>query len=108
MNQRHEQRTQECLFSRAATVDFLNHHRLTLSMKVSFIEVHYKKGVAVPAEHIGKLPKRVMLFSSVQFHDQLAKIKEQLEKNGITVTLVRPRHACYEGQLLGCSMEDWS
>lgn len=77
-------------------------------MKLAFIEVKYKREITIPKDFIAKLPKKVILFTNIQYLPQYDHLKAQLEKTGIDVTSVRPKHAWNEGQILGCSVEDWS
>ncbi len=76
-------------------------------MKLSFIDVRYKHPVEVPDDFIDKLPDKIVLFLNIQFHDQYEQIKNQLEAKGKIVLTVRPKHAWHEGQILGCSVEEW-
>jgi len=77
-------------------------------MKLAFIEVRYNKKISLPEDFLDKLPKKVILFTNIQYHPQYEKIKEQIEKKDVVVHTVRPKHAWEEGQILGCSVEDWS
>lgn len=78
------------------------------NMKLAFIEVRYKEKITLPEDFLKQLPKKVILFTNIQYHPQYAQLKEQLEKKGIEVKTTRPKHAWNEGQILGCSVEDWS
>jgi diphthamide biosynthesis enzyme Dph1/Dph2-like protein len=77
-------------------------------MDIIHIEARYKDNIDLPKSFIEKLPKKVILFTTVQFMNSLNNIKEQLESNGIDVAMLRPRHTQYEGQILGCSTEQIS
>ncbi|MBR9703202.1 2-(3-amino-3-carboxypropyl)histidine synthase, partial [Candidatus Woesearchaeota archaeon] len=77
-------------------------------MKLTFVEVKYKKPITLPKEFVTRLPKKVILFTNIQYHPQYDKLKSQLEAGGKEVITVRPKHAWKEGQILGCSIEDWS
>jgi 2-(3-amino-3-carboxypropyl)histidine synthase len=74
-----------------------------------FIPAKYTKKIAIPKNIIDKLPKRLMLFSSVQFLNQLQDIEKQLKDKKITTT--KSKNFLYngmiseKGQLLGCNME---
>jgi 2-(3-amino-3-carboxypropyl)histidine synthase len=74
-------------------------------MKTFFVEARYKGKVELPDEVIGLLPKRIALFTTVQFLDNVAEIKKQLEEEGKKVLLLKAEHAKYPGQLLGCSIK---
>lgn len=72
-------------------------------MDVLYVQAHLKEIVVLPQEVIAKLPKTITLFTTIQFINSKESMKKQLEDAGITVNLVRPRHARHEGQMLGCS-----
>ncbi|MDD9953312.1 MAG: diphthamide synthesis protein [Candidatus Woesearchaeota archaeon] len=76
-------------------------------MRLGFVEVKYKRPVTVPDKFTDQLPKKVILFLNVQYHNQYENIKKQLETAGKDVVSVRPKHAWYDGQILGCSTEEW-
>jgi 2-(3-amino-3-carboxypropyl)histidine synthase len=76
-------------------------------MKLTFVDVRYKAPITLPADFLAQLPKKVVLFLNIQFHHQYQEIKKQLEDAGKEVITVRPKHAWHEGQILGCSVEDW-
>lgn len=67
------------------------------------VEARYKEIVVLPDEFVAKLPKEVVLFTTVQFLNSKDALIKQLESAGIKVSGVRPRHTRYEGQILGCS-----
>jgi diphthamide biosynthesis enzyme Dph1/Dph2-like protein len=77
-------------------------------MKLAFVDVRYKAPVILPQEFLDSLPKKVIFFLNIQFHHQYDALKEQLTGAGITVVTVRPKHAWHDGQILGCSVEDWT
>ncbi len=72
-------------------------------MDLYHVEARYQEIVTLPEEFIEKLPKKVALFTTVQFLNSKPALKEQLEKTGREVVSVRPRHTKYDGQILGCS-----
>lgn len=74
-------------------------------MKTFFIEAKYKEKFELPDEVIDLLPKRIALFTTVQFLDSIAGIKKQLEKKGKKVLLLKAEHTKYLGQLLGCNIK---
>jgi 2-(3-amino-3-carboxypropyl)histidine synthase len=81
---------------------------------VLLIPAKYNVDVIIPDNIIVKLPKRIMLFGSVQFLHQLPKIQKQLESFGKSIIMEKSKNFLYEGlitengQLLGCNMEDYS
>ncbi len=74
-------------------------------MKIMFIEARARLKIRLPAAAIKKLPKKVGLFTTVQFLDSLEDIRTQLENAGKKVKLFRAGHAGYRGQVLGCSVK---
>ncbi len=76
-------------------------------MRLHFIPVRYKKKIVLPHELIRKLPKRIILFTTIQFHDQLDAWRQALESAGKEVHTFRPKHAAAQGHLLGCGIERW-
>ena len=76
-------------------------------MKLTFVDVKYKHQVQLPQEFLAQLPTKVVLFLNIQFHNQYEQLRNQLEAAGKEVLTVRPKHAWHEGQILGCSVEDW-
>jgi 2-(3-amino-3-carboxypropyl)histidine synthase len=77
-------------------------------MKVEFIEARYKEKILLPEGVIRKLPKELVLFTTIQFIGSIKDIKKQLESNGIKVKLHKVKHTQYKGQLLGCSIEKFN
>jgi len=77
-------------------------------VKLAFVDVRYKLPVVLPQDFLEQLPQRVVLFLNIQFHYQYQELKRQIEATGRTVLTVRPKHAWHEGQILGCSVEEWS
>ncbi len=76
-------------------------------MRLQFIPVRYKKEVALPAALVAKLPERIILFTTIQYHDQLDAWKKTLESAGKEVRTFKPKHSVLEGHLLGCGIEHW-
>jgi len=74
-------------------------------MKTLFIEAKHKERVELPSTLIRVLPEHIMLFTTVQFIDNVDAWKKALEEAGKKVTLIKPEHAKHEGQLLGCSIK---
>jgi 2-(3-amino-3-carboxypropyl)histidine synthase len=76
-----------------------------------FISAKYAKKVLVPSSIIGKLPQKLMIFSSIQFLDQLPDVIKQLEQKGKKIIAVESKNFLYDGmvsekgQLLGCNAE---
>ncbi len=82
--------------------------RATKPMKLHFIPVRYKKKVVLPAALVAALPTRLILFTTIQYHDQLDEWKRTLASAGKEVHTFRPKHAVAEGHLLGCGIEHWA
>jgi 2-(3-amino-3-carboxypropyl)histidine synthase len=82
--------------------------------KIIFIPVKYNKSVNIPEKYIKQLPKRIALFTTIQFIDSIDKIKKQLEKNRIKVIAKKSKNYYYHGkltkesQLLGCNIEKFN
>lgn len=73
-----------------------------MPMKMLFIETKAKVSAELPRKLMAKLPRRLCLATSVQFRDQLPALRQQLEKSGKTVSLLKARHSKHVGQILGC------
>ncbi len=75
-------------------------------MDVMFLDAPYSGEVKLTQDTISYLKKNnyehVGLYASVQFVNQLEKIKEQLQENNINFTTSKPDRTHVEGQLLGC------
>jgi 2-(3-amino-3-carboxypropyl)histidine synthase len=76
-------------------------------MRLHVVPVRYKGNVTLPAALVQKLPKRVVLFTTIQYHNQMMSWKRALEQAGKEVFTFRPKHSAVEGQLLGCGVERW-
>jgi diphthamide biosynthesis enzyme Dph1/Dph2-like protein len=72
-------------------------------MDLLHIEARYTQEIDLPQSFIDQLPEKVALFTTVQFLNSKEHIIKQLEDQGRKVQSVRPRHAKYDGQILGCS-----
>lgn len=73
-------------------------------MRVAHIEARYTGDISIPE---ADMPKVIGLFTTVQFIGQIDSMKKQLEERGHEVRLFKGRHAKYEGQILGCSIEEF-
>ena len=74
-------------------------------MQLIHVEAKSDEKIDLKPDEIEKLPKKIALFTAVQFIGELKNIKKQLEKAGKEVVLIKPSHCKYPGQLLGCSIE---
>ena len=74
-------------------------------MKTFFVEARYKGKIELSDAIVGLLPKKIALFTTVQFLSSIAGIKKQLEKKGKKVLLFKAEHTKYPGQLLGCNIK---
>ena len=70
-------------------------------MEIIHVEVKYSKKIELPKELIDFLPNKLILFTTIQYIHQLENIIKQLGNK--EVILLKPRHTCYKGQILGCS-----
>ena len=75
-------------------------------MQVMFLDAPYSGGVELTKETLkylqGKEYKKVGLYASVQFVNQLDTVKKQLEEAGIEWKNSKPDRTHVKGQLLGC------
>ncbi|OVE74549.1 hypothetical protein BVX95_02150 [archaeon D22] len=72
-------------------------------MKMHFFEAKDDLKTVLPEELIKKLPKNIILFTTVQHIGQLENIKRQL--SDFNVKTEKVPHTKYEGQILGCSIK---
>lgn len=77
-------------------------------MKILFVNTYYKDKVVLPEKLIKKLPKKIALFTTIQYYNSLEEIKKQLQQAEIEVELIESRHALLPGQILGCSIEKFN
>jgi len=77
-------------------------------MKTYFAEARSVREVVIPEGLLQKLSGKVALFTTVQFIGSIKKMTLQLESNGSSVRLHKPKHSRYNGQVLGCSIEKYS
>lgn len=77
-------------------------------MKTLFIESRSDEKIILPEELIEKLPKKIALFTSVQFIANVENIEKQLKNAKKTVVEIKPKHCQYSFQLLGCSIEKFN
>lgn len=75
-------------------------------MKVVNIPFYYKKSIMLPKALVKRLPKKVMLFCTVQYLNQLPFLKKQLEQNNKMILLKRLNHCKEKGQILGCNISE--
>ena len=74
-------------------------------MKQFFLEAKDDMTIILSKEIIGRLPKKVGLFTTVQHIDELKNIKKQLKKNNIQTITHNLTHTIYDAQILGCSIK---
>jgi 2-(3-amino-3-carboxypropyl)histidine synthase len=72
-------------------------------MEELFIEARYTGEIDFSGIDTKALPKKVALFTTVQYLDFLPKLVQHLKKCRKEVLLYKPLHARYAGQILGCS-----
>jgi len=73
-------------------------------MKTIFIEARYAEKIRLPEKVIAGLPKKIILFTTIQYMGSLPGIKKQIKDSGRTAILIKAPFARYSGQLLGCSI----
>jgi len=75
-------------------------------MKIIFAEARSREKIS--KETISKisfaLPKRIGLFSSVQYLGQLKNIEKELKDKGHKIIIGKGSLSCYPGQILGCDI----
>lgn len=77
-------------------------------MEVLFLDAPYRKEISLCKETVDYLKEKgycqVGLYASVQFCNQLEKVKKQLEELGIKVVSSKADRTHVSGQLLGCDV----
>jgi 2-(3-amino-3-carboxypropyl)histidine synthase len=72
-------------------------------MKTIFIETRYRGNIDFSKVDMDMLPKKIAIFTTIQYLDFLPILKKHLEQYGKEVLMQKPSHAKYPGQILGCS-----
>jgi diphthamide biosynthesis enzyme Dph1/Dph2-like protein len=78
---------------------------------IILVPAKYIPKIKIPKSIIEQLPKRMILYSSVQFLHQLPDIEKQLATEGKNIIMIKSKNFLYEGmvsekgQLLGCNSE---
>ncbi len=75
-------------------------------MKTLFIEAKLNESLILPKEHLRQLPKNIGLITNVQHVHKLPELKEQIEKSGRKVTLLKGFHTAHPGQTFGCDFPE--
>ncbi|MBI2142477.1 diphthamide synthesis protein [Candidatus Woesearchaeota archaeon] len=73
-----------------------------MGMKTFFIAAKADVDVLLEDRHMRQLPQKIGLVSNIQHAHKLGGLKEQLEKAGRAVTVIRGFHSRAEGQVYGC------
>jgi 2-(3-amino-3-carboxypropyl)histidine synthase len=76
-------------------------------MKTVFLEARSKVKVDLPKDLIDKLPRTIMLFTTIQYVGSLKLVKKQLEQKGKKVVLKKLQKCKYDGQILGCNIQSF-
>ncbi len=76
-------------------------------MKTLFLEAHVTMDIALTKEQLRQLPTELGVCTTVQFITCLSSLMKQLEKAGITASLLQGKHTQYPGQILGCEYLDY-
>ena len=75
-------------------------------MKVLFVEGRYSGDINLPKELIDSLPKKILLFTTVQYLDLIDQVKEQLkDKQILNDNIEFLPHSKYKYQILGCGIK---
>ncbi|USN45470.1 MAG: diphthamide synthesis protein [Candidatus Woesearchaeota archaeon] len=77
---------------------------------MKILHVHAKANITItlPTDLLRLLPKRVLLFTTIQCYHQFETIKEQLVAAGITPIVAKTIHTRHPGQILGCNTQNFS
>ncbi len=75
-------------------------------MKTLFIEAKLNESLILKSEQIKQLPQSIGLVTNVQHVHKLPELKEQLEKSGKKVFLLKGFHSKYAGQMYGCDFPE--
>ncbi len=73
-------------------------------MKTLFIEARYRERIKLPDAVIRNLPKRIILFTTVQYLNSLKEIEKQLKQKNKKPILIKTQNTKYKGQVLGCNI----
>ncbi len=71
-------------------------------MKTFFIEAKLNLSILLDDRQIKQLPDEIGLITNIQHLHKLDEVKEQLEKAGKKVTVLKGFHSKYKGQMYGC------
>jgi len=77
-------------------------------MKVVHIESRIKSIVVLPNSFIDKFPKKVALFTTIQFMNSVESMMKQIKDSGREVVIFKTGHTRHKGQILGCNIQDYS
>jgi len=75
-------------------------------MKLAFVDVRYKKRVVLPQDFLDMLPARSSS-SSTSSSTTSTPTSRRRSRRGARGAHGAPKHAWHEGQILGCSVEEW-
>jgi 2-(3-amino-3-carboxypropyl)histidine synthase len=75
-------------------------------MDYLFIEGKYKEKFDLKDIDVKILPKKIALFTTIQYIDYLNEIKEELKKHNINAILVDTKQQ-YKSQIIGCSIDNY-
>ncbi|MBI3051011.1 diphthamide synthesis protein [Candidatus Woesearchaeota archaeon] len=71
-------------------------------MKTYFIPAKSNLEILLPEENIRQLPPNVGLITNIQHLHRLEGVRQQLQKSGRKVTVLKGHHSKYQGQMYGC------
>ncbi len=75
-------------------------------MKTLFIEAKLNESLILSEDHLRQLPKSIGLITNVQHVHKLPELKDQIEKTGRKITLLKGFHAAHQGQTFGCDFPE--
>lgn len=74
-------------------------------MKVVHIEARIKSKVKLPKSFIDKLPKTVVVFTTIQLMSSFDSCLKEIENSGRKTITFKTGHTRYKGQILGCNVQ---
>ncbi len=72
-------------------------------MEILNVECRLNETYLLDEEFLKSLPKKLILFTTIQYMNSIEGIVKQLKEENIDVNLNKMRHTLYPGQILGCS-----
>lgn len=77
-------------------------------MKIVHIEARLKETVILPESFIVKLPKKIALFTTIQFMNSVESMLKQINDSGREAYIFKTGHTRHKGQILGCNVQNYN